>query len=345
MITNPRPQRSLRGHRPQRPGSRIAATGEHLARLAPRLTPRDRWLARLLLEHRVLTTHQITELAWPSERAANQRLLQLYKWRVLDRFQPFLPYGSAPMHYVLDVAGAAVLARQDGVEISALRYRHDHSIGVAHSLQLDHLVGTNGFFTALSAGARSRPGGGRLTAWWSEARCREHFGDIVLPDAYGRWREGPGELEWFLEYDSGSERPATRVGAKLPRYARLAERTGITTPVLLWTPSAQREARLRPALAAALQALADPASVPLATACAEPLPGAGPSPADARWLPLPARDCPQRRLRLNELPAAWPHLTPLPAAPNQEAASAPAHQILPPAGPGICNPPIDGQGG
>ncbi|MGW6054458.1 replication-relaxation family protein [Streptomyces sp. NPDC055189] len=345
MITSPGPQRSLRGHRPQRPGGRTAATGEHLARLAPRLTPRDRWLARLLHEHRVLTTHQITELAWPSARAANQRLLQLYKWRVLDRFQPFLTYGSAPMHYVLDIAGAAVLAREDGVEISDLRYRHDHSIGVAHSLQLDHLLGTNGFFTALTASARSRPGTGRLTAWWSEARCRRHFGDIVRPDAYGRWQEESRELEWFLEYDSGSERPAARVSGKLPRYARLAHQTGITTPVLIWTPSAQREARLRPALAAALMALADPACVPLATASAEPLPDTAPGPAGARWLPLTPPDRPTRRLRLSELPAAWPHLAPLSAPPDQQAASAPACQILPPAGPGTWSPGIDGQKG
>jgi Replication-relaxation len=27
----------------------------------------------------------------------------------------------------------------------------------------------------------------------------------VRPDAYGRWREGSGEVEFFLEFDFGTE--------------------------------------------------------------------------------------------------------------------------------------------
>lgn len=86
---------------------RAAAGGGHLAFLANHLTIRDRWLARVVGEHRVFTTTQLTHLAFGSARTANQRLLQLYQWRVLDRFQPLLAVGSAPMHYVLDLSGAA----------------------------------------------------------------------------------------------------------------------------------------------------------------------------------------------------------------------------------------------
>jgi Replication-relaxation len=190
MITNPTPQRALRGHRPHRLTDRAALTGKHHAHLAAHLTPRDRWLARVLHEHRVLTSTQITQLAFPSARAANHRLLQLYRWRVLDRFQPFLTLGSAPMHYVLDTAGAAVLAAEDDLDTTTVRYRHDRALGIAHSLRLAHTVGVNGFFTALVATARnSRDGVERaVTAWWSEARCARHFGDLVRPDGYGRWR-------------------------------------------------------------------------------------------------------------------------------------------------------------
>ncbi|MFC0105531.1 replication-relaxation family protein [Kibdelosporangium aridum] len=50
----------------------------------------------MLFEHKVLTTHQIIDLAFPSRRSANQRLLNLYSWRVVHRFQPYLTTGSSP---------------------------------------------------------------------------------------------------------------------------------------------------------------------------------------------------------------------------------------------------------
>lgn len=100
MITNPTRQRALRGHKPTRPTPRVANTAEHQAVLAWRLTPRDKWIARMLWEHKVLTAHQITALAFPSFRSGRMRLRELYLWGVVDRFQPFVTLGTAPMHYV-----------------------------------------------------------------------------------------------------------------------------------------------------------------------------------------------------------------------------------------------------
>jgi hypothetical protein len=117
MITNPTRQRTLRGHRPARPTPRTANSPDHQATLAARLTPRDRWIIRMLHEHRVLTSNQITALAFPSFRSGRQRLHELYCWSVLDRFQPFITLGSAPMHYVLAPAGAAVLAAEHGLDV------------------------------------------------------------------------------------------------------------------------------------------------------------------------------------------------------------------------------------
>ncbi|MEV0220676.1 replication-relaxation family protein [Streptomyces sp. NPDC050704] len=313
MITNPTPQRSLRGHQPQRPSQRTAITSGYVAHLATRLTERDRWLARMLYEHRVLTTHQIVEMAWPSVRAANLRLLRLYRWRLIDRFQPFVTYGTAPMHYVLDLAGASLLAREDGLDLRDLDYRHDRATGIAYSLHLAHTVGTNGFFSALVARSRRPDTTGQLTAWWSESRCARHFGDIVRPDAYGLWHEHspvPAALEWFLEFDFGTERP-DRLGRKLTGYAKLAATTGITTPVLVWVPTARREARIRRALAAALTDLDDPSLVPVATSSADFLDGQDNAPTAARWQPLDVRQPSTRRLHLAELARAWPHLAPL----------------------------------
>ena len=62
--TSPVPQRGLRAHRPPRPSDRAAVSAEHLGELSHRLTARDRWLAHLLLEHRVLTSTQIVQLGF-----------------------------------------------------------------------------------------------------------------------------------------------------------------------------------------------------------------------------------------------------------------------------------------
>jgi len=250
-------------------------------------------------EHRVLTTHQIVELGWITRRSANLCLLELYRWRVLDRFQPLAVSGLSPMHYVLDVAGAAVLAHEDGLDPKKIGYQHDRAMGIAHSLHLAHRVAVNGMFTRLVHHARQPNATGRLAAWWSEERCARSFGDIVRPDAYGKWKQGRAEIEWFLELDFGTE-ALRRLTFKIDAYDRLAKATRIITPVLIWTTTLRREARLREVLAEALRNLDDAARVPVATTAADlaepdqhldatltagyPSPGPGPAAsASASW--------------------------------------------------------------
>jgi hypothetical protein len=313
MITNPTRQRSLRGHKPTRPAPRAANTADHQAVLAWRLTPRDRWIIRMLHEHRVLTSHQITALAFPSFRSGRLRLRELFQWGVVDRFQPFITLGTAPMHYVLAPAGAAVLGAEDGLDVKELGYRHDRAFGVAHSLRLAHTVGVNEWFTALVDHARHPDPGEHATldAWWSEARCAKHFGDLIKPDAYGRWNAHGQQVEFFLEYDFGTEVLGKLTG-KLTGYAALAQATGITTPLLVWLPTARREATARRLLHKAWRELDDPDSVPVATAAAELLnpTAAHPSPADEVWLPLDNHGATPVRRALHEVLRAWPHVPP-----------------------------------
>jgi hypothetical protein len=313
VLTNPTKQRTLRGHKATRPTPRAANTADHQAVLAWRLTPRDRWIIRMLHEHRVLTSHQITALAFPSFRSGRMRLRELYLWGVLDRFQPFVTVGTAPMHYVLAPAGAAVLAAEDGLDIKELGYRHDRAFGIAHSLRLAHTVGVNEWFTALVAHARHSQPAQRaaLRAWWSETRCARHFGDLIKPDAYGRWTTHDREIEFFLEYDFGTEALAKLIG-KLAGYHALAEATGITTPVLIWLPTTRREATARRLIHRAWQALDNPRAVPVATAAADLLNPhtAHASPADPVWLPLdtPGSGSVSARHELHQLLHAWPHI-------------------------------------
>lgn len=329
VITNPTRQSEYRGPRPTRAGRRVANTAEHQAKLAGRLTPRDKWLARMLHEHRVLTTPQITQLAFPSERSAQQRLRELYRWQVTDRFQPLRTHGTAPHHHVLGPAGATVLAAEDGVDIKDLGYRHDRALGIAHSLRLAHTTGVNDWFTALAArGRRSRAGA--LLAWWSESRCARHWGDLVRPDGYGRWQHNDATVEFFVEYDLGTE-PLTKVANKLTGYAQLATATAITTPILIWLPTHRRETTTRRLLTRVWNDLDHPDQVPVATAAADLLnPNhPHPSPADPVWLPLtPTR---AGRYALHQLPDPWPHLTPPTAStPPSNTGQAPPPSPTPP---------------
>ena len=332
MITNPTRQRALRGHKASRPTPRAANTAEHQAVLAWRLTPRDKWIIRMLWEHRVLTSHQITALAFPSFRSGRMRLRELWTWGVVDRFQPFVTVGTAPMHYVLAPAGATVLAAEEGLDVKEMGYRHDRAFAVAHSLRLAHMVGVNEWFTALVARARHPKPGEQvaLTAWWSETRCARHFGDLVKPDGYGRWQHGNQSIEWFLEYDFGTE-PLNKLAGKLAGYAALAQATGITTPLLIWLPTARREAAARRLLTRAWHELDDPRDVPVATATAELLnpEAAPPSPADAVWLPLDSPRDGARRRALSALLGAWPHVS-APADNNGDPLNQPRASMPPP---------------
>ena len=322
-------QRDLRATVPQRPSLRLASSAEHHARITARLTARDRWVARLLAEHRVLSSPQITQAAFGSRSAANQRLQRLYTWRICDRFQPYIGRGRAPMCYVLDTTGAHLLAHADGLNPAELKFRPDRSIGIAHSLRLAHLLGVNEFFTSLIAAARTETPTRALTAWWPETRAARHFGDHVRPDAYGRWREHDREIEWFLEWDTGSYQ-LSRLTAKLPGYAALAATTGIITPLLIVFAGPIREVHARRGFTEHLRTSARPHDVPIATTTVTDLQAAD-SPAAAIWLPLNARE-PDRR-RLIDLPAAWPHVDPPTSSETTEpaeAATSPTPRLAPP---------------
>jgi hypothetical protein len=61
---------------------------DHVFELARHLTERDREVALCLYDQQVLTTNQLALLFFSSTRRAQDRLLLLYRQRVLDRFYP-----------------------------------------------------------------------------------------------------------------------------------------------------------------------------------------------------------------------------------------------------------------
>ena len=286
--------------------ARPGAVDDLLRDAVSRLTERDRFLLRMLDDHRVLTTAQVRDLGFASIRRAQDRLDQLHGLRLVDRFRPLRTTGSAPYHWVLDWLGAAVvLAERDpDADLAAMTWRKPRALAIARSQHLDHHVGANGFFTALIRTARAweaqRPADGLLW-WWSARRCDREFSDgwkpaPAHPDGACLWREG-GELVLALvEWDCGTE-TLGRLADKLPGYGTLVAAEDVPGAAPVWVlfrfPSPRREAEAR----RALETPARQHRVRVATAVL----ASGDSPAEGVWLPVVESS--RRRLRLVEL--AW----------------------------------------
>jgi hypothetical protein len=266
-------------------GDRHRLDSALLAKLSSCLTSRDRFIVHRLYEHRVLTSTQIRDLAFSGLRWTEQRLEQLYRLRVLERFRPLRATGSAPYHWVLDEGGAAVIAATRGVDIADTGWRRERALLIGQSQRLAHLVGVNGFFVSLAHAARGAAGC-HLMAWWSEGRCAADWGDLVRPDGYGAWQDGDRQVGFLLEYDRGTER-LDRLAGKIRDYERLAHTYPDAAVVVLFVfPSPAREASARLLLRSP--------SVMVATT-----PETGQNPSSTVWLPI--RDGADARVRLIDL--------------------------------------------
>jgi len=249
--------------------------------VARRLTPRDRRLCQVLFDHRVLTTNQVVDCCFANLTTARHRLAQLYQLRVLDRFRPFRPAGSAPYHWILDSLGVEVVAADRGIEVARPAGRHARAMALVDSQRLAHLLGVNGVFCSLAGWARSEEKA-ELAEWWPERRCASEWGQVVRPDGFGVLRRGPAAVEFFIEYDAGAETLA-RLAAKLESYAELVRATRWSPWVVFYFPSPGREATAR-------AVLTNPA-VQVATTAG----GLAAHPGGAVWLPV-GSEGPRRRL-------------------------------------------------
>jgi hypothetical protein len=282
-----------------------APPAEQLTALVGRLTAGDRQVCRLLADHQVLTTGLLALLLDAPPRTLQQRLTTLTTLKVVDRFRPHQPLGagSAPYHYLLGEAGAVVLAADGSATADRPGWDRAQLAGLAHANgRLPHLLAVNTVVAQLTHTARHRVGT-RLVCWWPAGRCQARWGRLITPDAYVRWQDPDGEVDFFLHHHDPARPAADQPALLLEGYNDLAAATGITTPVLLSAGDPDQEAQLRARLTG--QRLL----VPVATSN----PASGP-PTEAVWLPTssPTRG---RRYRLGALghPDPW-HPT-RPAAP------------------------------
>jgi hypothetical protein len=253
--------------------------------VAHRLTERDRSILTMLYRHRVLTTDQLAEMYFDNTNTAQHRLTTLYRLRLVDRFQPLdHRYASLPFHYVLDQLGAMVIAAERGGDLDKPRWSADKALAIGKSQRLRHLVGVNGFFSALVAESRRRVDCD-LSLWWSERHCAGQFDRIAQPDGLGVWEEAGARIVFCLEYDRSTE-TLERLGQKLKSYIDLQIASGAAYWVCFCFRHPRREAGARRVLAEA--------TVPVATAALGPTQ----RPQDAAWAPIGYEGL---RLRLAEL--------------------------------------------
>jgi hypothetical protein len=226
-------------------------SADRVFELARHLTWRDREIAKCLYDHQVLSTGQLELLFFSSRRRCQDRLLFLYRERVIDRFYPHGPFGfgKPQAHWLLDEAGAILVASSLGVEPKRLGWQR-HEDWASHT-QLTHRLGANQFVCNLIAATLPDPRMG-VTAWDSTRRAAAHLDsggpvEVVCPDA-GIILDAPdGAIECFLEWDRATE-TQQRLEQKIERYqlaeARLHDETQMCN-VLFVVPGPGRIATLR----------------------------------------------------------------------------------------------------
>jgi Replication-relaxation len=232
-----------RRERVSRRPSRVTAA--HTLKLAEHLSERDRCIAVECYEQHVLTTDQLTRLYFTGARLATRRLNTLYELRVLDRFRPMKPRGegTAPYHWILDEAGAIVVADYKGIAPDELHYNHADALGLASSRNLTHHVESNEFFTRLAV--ESVRAGGELSEWYGVRTLARLFANATVPDGYGVLTLPERRpLHLLLELDRGTE--ASRVlRAKAESYTRTLPHSSLAKlrPVVILAVPSERRAQ------------------------------------------------------------------------------------------------------
>ncbi len=190
--------------------------------LARHLSERDREVALCLYDQQVLTTDQLTLLFFSSKRRAQDRLLFLYRQRVLDRFYPPSRFdaGKPQAHWLLDEAGAHLVAASLDRDRRHLDWQRRDDW--ASHPQLAHRLEVNRFVTDLIAATLPDPALGVAT-WFgprqAAARLGERMRGAVRPDAEVIVATERGPVDLLLEWDRGTE-TLDRLDEKLRRYRK-----------------------------------------------------------------------------------------------------------------------------
>jgi Replication-relaxation len=222
------------------------------------LDERDHAILLSLLEHKVLSTHQIKSLYFRSLRRCQHRMRELKDLGLISSFAPGRGFGEGrpPACLFLTKLGLAEIADAKGMRASDLPWVPDHSYRT--NLLLAHRLGVNAFFCALAEASRAHLDH-CLATWRPEHWVRTRAAEIK-PDGFGRYLHPRGACEFYLEYDRGTEAFGA-LSRKLEGYLRLAagwtverDLTGFPS-LLIIVPEGVREGEVGSALRHAIGSL------------------------------------------------------------------------------------------
>jgi hypothetical protein len=220
------------------------------------LDPRERAVLVAIYEHKVLLTEHLKAMFFGSLRRAQDRLRNLAQRGLIDTWYPPRPrgMGKAAGHHTLTESGAHVVASLLGIARSELRYVIRDEEDREQDSYLAHRLGVNEFFCALIEAGRANDGHG-LAKWVPERTVKTGEG-WIRPDGYGVFLHPGGALDFYLEYDRGTE-TTRQLANKLAGYIGIArdwtEQGAAQFPcVLIVVPNRRRERVVAAAFADAL---------------------------------------------------------------------------------------------
>ena len=233
----------------------VRAERNDLRARASAIDERDHQVLLHLLEHKILTTHQLTSLCFRSLRRCQHRMRQLREMGLVSSFQVGRGFGEgrAPACWHLTRPGLVEIADAKNVRTSDLPWVPDSSY--RSNKLLAHRLGVNAFFCALADASRSLQGH-CLATWRPEHWIRTRAAEIK-PDGFGRYLHPGGACEFYLEYDRATEAFGA-LARKLEGYLRLAagwtreqELTGFPN-LLVLVPEEEREEKVASAFRSAV---------------------------------------------------------------------------------------------
>ncbi len=232
---------------PNEMSTRPARVGSAFAwEVAKHTTERDREIAWLLYCQKILTTDQLRLLFFGSLRRCQDRLLWLYRHRVIDRFYPAGPFslGKPQAHWLLDEVGAHLVAARLGRERKGLGW--DRQQDFHEHTQLAHRLECNRFVCSLITATLDTPdvwvaawesGWGAIKPYWSLPPY-----ESARPDASLTLGTPFGLVGVAVEWDRATEPMATLVG-KIRSYGVMLERSERPLNVCFVVPGERRAQR------------------------------------------------------------------------------------------------------
>ncbi len=184
---------------------------------ATSLDERERAALLALAEHKIFATDQILVMFCGSDRTAQRVLFDLREAGLIDSFEWRSKGKRDPDRHHLTPKGLKLAATLRGCRVAELG-KVPTTEAAAKAL-MPHRRGVNRFFSDLVALTLERPGYG-LETWRDEHKLKTPSGE-VQPDSFGRLLHPGGAVEFYFEYDLGTEHRSVLID-KFARYQRIA---------------------------------------------------------------------------------------------------------------------------